>query len=163
VYTFVSLNIRAYVDQSSPCDLRNFAVTSLRIPFYTIRSDPAQSKDRFSHFASLTTARKLVSGCSRRLTEAISDNRIVRRLNHCRYADRWKAIVDQFELENTQQRRPYRLDLHVGERLADATMATGAERHVAELLFVARSLRIKKPAPHPRHRHVMSRCDTSRR
>jgi hypothetical protein len=82
-----------------------------------------------------------------RFTESIAYDRIFRRVYHRRYVDTREMTVGQFELEGAQQSRPDRLDLYVGERFTDATMTAGTERHIAELLFIARSFRVQKPAP----------------
>jgi len=67
-------------------------------------------------------------------------------VDHGRHVDRRKPALDEIELVRSQQRRPDRLDLHVGERFADAAMAPGAERDIAELLLAARALHVHEPA-----------------
>jgi len=80
-------------------------------------------------------------------TSTIADDWMLRGMNHRLRINRRKSAVDEIKLVGTKQRRPDRFDLHVRERLADASVTTGAERNVTKLLLAASSLHVQKPAP----------------
>ena len=69
------------------------------------------------------------------LTERVTNDRVLGRLDHGRLVDVREAVVHQVELVLLEQRRHDRLHLDVGERLPDTAMAARSERHVAELVF----------------------------
>jgi len=86
-------------------------------------------------------------------TSTVADDRVFRSVDHRRGVDRWKSAVYQLKLVRAKQRRPDRLDLDVGESLADAAVTASAERHVTELLFITSSLQVQESDKEQKLKH----------
>ena len=93
------------------------------------------------------------AGISDRRTSTVADDRVFWSVDHRGGVDWWKSAVYQLKLVRAKQRRPDRLDLDVGEGLADAAVTAGAKRHVTEFLFITSSLQVQESDKEQKLKH----------
>ncbi len=81
-----------------------------------------------------------------RSTFLVSDDWVHRCVDHRGVVHFREVSVHEIKLEQSEQHRPDRFDLHVSERLPNAPVSPSTERNVTELLAVRCVALIQEPA-----------------